>query len=62
MQELLDIIVTHGNKNLPMLRTTSHRLSEFLDTPVTELTIDVLVDVRSKFSDYLSQRRTSRIR
>ena len=57
VQELLDIIVTHGDKNLPMLRTTSVRLSEFLDTPVTELTIDVLVDVRSKFSDYLSQRR-----
>lgn len=57
LKELLDIIVARGDKNLAMLRTTVVRLSEFMDKASSELAIDVLVDVRSRFSDYLKERR-----
>jgi hypothetical protein len=56
LKELVDIIAARGDKNLAMLRTTTVRLSEFMDKPTAELSIDVLVDVRSRFSDYLKQR------
>lgn len=56
LKELLDIIATRGDKNFAMLRTTTVRLSEFMDKPTAELSIDELVDVRSGFSDYLKQR------
>ena len=56
LKELLDIIAARGDKNFAMLRTTTVRLSEFMDKPTAELSIDVLVDVRSGFSDYLKQR------
>jgi hypothetical protein len=57
LKELLDIIAARGDKNLPMLRTTAVRLSEFLDKAIGEVPLEVLVDVRSPFSDYLRQRR-----
>ena len=57
LKELLDIIVARGDANLAMLRTTAVRLSEFMEKPFEDLSIDVLVDVRSQFSDYLKQRR-----
>ena len=57
LKELLDIIAARGDKNIAMLRSAAVRLSEFTDKPIAELAIDVLVDVRSKFSDYLKQRR-----
>ena len=57
LKELLDIIAARGDKNLPMLRTTAVRLSEFLDKAIREVPLEVLVDVRSPFSDYLRQRR-----
>jgi hypothetical protein len=57
LKELLDIIATLGDRNLAMLRTTAARLSEFMDKSIGELSIDVLVDVRSPFSDYLKTRR-----
>lgn len=56
-RELVDMIAAHGDKNLPMLRTTTVRLSELMNKPVSELSIDELVDVRSRFSDYLKERR-----
>ena len=56
LKELLDIIAARGDKNFAMLRTTTVRLSEFMDKPTAELSIDELVDVRSGFSDYLKQR------
>ena len=56
LKKLLDIIAARGDENLAMLRTTAVRLSEFMDKPTAELSIDVLVDVRSRFSDYLKQR------
>ena len=57
LKELLDIIADRGDKNLAMLRTTGVRLSEFLDQAIGEVSIEVLVDVRSPFSDYLRKRR-----
>jgi hypothetical protein len=57
LKELLDIIAARGDKNLAMLRTTAVRLSEFMDKSIGDLSIDVLVDVRSSFSNYLKQRR-----
>jgi hypothetical protein len=57
LKQLLDIIAGRGDKNFAMLRTTAVRLSEFMEKPFEDLSIDVLVDVRSQFSDYLKQRR-----
>src|ERR1019366_7265200 len=57
LKELIDIIAAHGDNNLPMLRSTTVKLSEFMNKAVGELSIDVLADVRSPFSDYLKQRR-----
>jgi len=52
LKDLVDIIAVRGDKNLAMLRHTAVKLSEFLDKPIGEISIDVLVDVRSPFSDY----------
>jgi hypothetical protein len=57
LKDLVDIIAVRGDKNLAMLRHTAVKLSEFLDKPIGEISIDVLVDVRSPFSDYLRQRK-----
>lgn len=49
IKELLDIVRLQGKKNIPMLRTTAARLSEYLGKPLVELDIEVLVDVREYF-------------
>jgi len=53
----MDIIAVRGDKNLAMLRTAASKLSEFMDKSIGDLSIDVLIDVRSAFSDYLKERR-----
>ena len=57
LKELVDIIAARGDKNLAMLRHTAVKLSEFLDKAIGEISIDLLVDVRSPFSDFLRMRK-----
>jgi hypothetical protein len=57
LQDLLDIIRNCGDKNLPMLRTTAVRLSEFKNQSIGQLSIEALVDIRLHFKAYLKERR-----
>lgn len=57
--DLLDIVRHLGDKNLPMLRSTVARISEFKNDSADHLAIDVLVDLPIPFRAYLKERRYS---
>jgi hypothetical protein len=58
VQDLLTSL--RGSRYLQMLRTTAGHISAFLNFPVEELAVDVLVDLGPSFRTYLNRRRYKR--
>jgi integrase len=57
-QTIRDLLAAlSDDKQLPMLRTTAGHISDCLNVPLDQLTIDALVDLDPRFTTYLQGRR-----
>ncbi len=60
-QTIRDLLAAFSDdKQLPMLRTTAGHISDCLNIPLDQLTIDALVGLAPRFTTYLQGRRHKR--